>query len=73
MQGEGGVNTVQKSVKPKPNLMVNGFNVTIVERKFIGLLETLRSLKVRNFFAREIAIVPGKMRIYVAVKIRQIG
>jgi len=72
-QGEGGVNIVQKNVELKPNLMVNGFNVTIVERKFIELLEILRSLKARNSFARKTAIVHGKTKMYVAVKMHQIG
>ena len=73
MQEGVGANIVQKSAKLKPNLMANGFNVTIVGRKFIELLEILKNLKVRNFFARETAIVPGKTKMYVAVKMRQIG
>jgi len=53
--------------------MENGFNVIIVERKFIELLEILKSQKVRNFFAQKNAIAPGRMKIDVAVKMHQIG
>jgi len=53
--------------------MANGFPVIIAERKFIEPLEISRSLKVRNFFARETAIVPGKMKIDAVAKIHQIG
>jgi hypothetical protein len=73
MQEEVGVSTAQKNAKPKHSLMDNGFNVVIAEKKFIELLEILKNLKVRNFFARKIAIAHGRMKIVVAVKMRQIG
>ena len=53
--------------------MASGSIAIIAERKSIGLLEISRSLKVRNFFAQEIVIVLGRMKIYVVVKMHRIG
>ena len=73
MLKEDGENTVPKNVKPKLNSMVNGLNVIIVARKFIGVLKILNVLKAKSFFVLLLAIVHGKTRIDDVVKTLQIG